>query len=388
MKLIIEKKVICFLLLTIPFLGIPFFDQYAILDILFNIGKIISSVFVISYYIIFKKRVSKICIIIICMEAYLVFTTWVNDADMKRCILTALPIIMVCLLYEIGFDCPYEFIKSQYILFSIIIFLNFISEIIFPKGMYISETTNYWNNWILGYYNNHSVYYIMAICMALLYFTLTKKAIGVFILFIEIMVSALLVHSGGVIGTLLAMFLMGLCLSRSVKMKNCIFYFFWCIHLVFFIVVITLNTEIAFILYDISEILFNKGNSFFARYNLWKLELRYLNRNWITGFGVENQMARLNEYGWALHTHNFILEILHQGGIVYLGFLCTIIRKTGKHMKLIQTPQIYNILILCFFGWIVNTLVEPFITPFLVSLFVVAERANKLSSVSFSKNYS
>lgn len=376
-KIKYNKAVIKFILLTFPFMSSTFCDQYIVLDLLFISGKVMASLYIIAYFIIIKKKVSLAAVMIITIEMFLLFTTVVNHAELRRCVMTVLQIAMVSLLFDMGLDSAKEFIVAQYFCFSIIIYLNFVCELMFPDGMFVAKVTNYTQNWILGYYNNHSVYYIMAICMTLLYMHYYNKIIGPVLLLSIIGVSALLVRSGGVIGTLGIMYSFLIIFLVCKKLVGN-YYIYWMIHVVFFCAIFLGRRALLNIAYIFAESLFSKGSSFLARVALWIREVTYLKDNWLIGYGIESQTARLKEYGWALHTHNLVLEILHQGGIIYFALFSFIVIYAGYKLNLCKDIFVVRIVSICFLGWIVATLVEPFTTPFLIALFIVAERVMEI----------
>lgn len=379
MKIKINKDVIMWILLTIPFMSSPFCNQYLFLDYAFKIGEVIAALFIIWLTVFYRYQPSYALLLITCMHIWVLFTTICNGADIGRCVSTIAPVIFVSLLYDIGMraDSIQTFVTAQYVCFSIVIYVNFISEILYPHGMYVSDITYYWQNWILGYYNNHSVYYFMALCMALLYMEMNRKYIGPICLIGVIYASALMVRSAGVIGSLLLALVLLISLYVTKKLIGN-YYIYWSTHIAFFIIVVLGNSSFWEKIMIYCQQIFGKGSSFYARYRLWKTELMLLSQKPILGYGIESQQARLNEYGWALHSHNLILEILHRGGVVHLIIFIVLVVIAGKRLMESNNSLIIGIISICCMGWVIDTLTEPFMTPFVVTLLIVAYNAKNI----------
>ena len=86
-------------------------------------------------------------------------------------------------------------------------------------------------------------------------------------------------------------------------------------------------------------------------------------------------------YSWTMHSHNLVLEILHQGGVVQLSLFALMIITAGSRLKKIKNDKLYCAISIAFIGWIIISLVEPYMTPFLMALFVVAFRAGAIEKV-------
>ena len=153
----------------------------------------------------------------------------------------------------------------------------------------------------------------------------------------------------------------------------------WIGHFAFFVVIIIMHsTRLVQVVFRLSEQLVKKGRSFRARYELWKRAILHICKHPILGHGIENQKARLLEYGWGLHAHNLVLEILHQGGIIYFIVFATLIILSGKKLLACQSKDLKISLTVAFLGWAVATLIEPFVTVLLMPLFFLAYNCEKI----------
>ncbi len=374
----VNKYFLLFCLLTVPFFDNGFVNNYPVLDAAFKFMKI-SAGFVVMYLYLFHHRHSFNALdrVFFSYEALLLVSTLINRADIFRAITTIYSNLIVFMLYEIGFDRSRQFIRSQYVCFSVIIYANLACEILFPEGMYTAPVTNYTQNWILGYYNGHTLYYMMAICMALLYSAVWRRWAGTVMMIASVYVASVLVRSGG---TLAALFVVGVLLVLYTR-KICPlkYHTWWLVPLVFILLIVVLRvSELSNYVYYVSSAAFGKGSSFAARLELWLKEVVYILRSPVYGHGIESQLQRLSQYGWGLHTHNLVFEILHQGGIIGFVLFALVVLVVGRRVRELRYKRIYCIICIAFAGWIVNTLMEPYTTPFLVALFVVGYRSTEI----------
>ncbi len=373
--LIIPKELLFYIFISIPFYSSSFVDRFAYLDNFFKGWKLISLMCIIVCILHFN--ISNVTFLIIVSELYLVVVTILRNADLKRALGTVFPIISMLLVYELGKNNFRVFIQSQYIIFSVLIYCNFLCEVAFPRGMFISPLTHYWQNWILGYYNNHSVYYIPAICIALLYGKIKKNNTLVFVLIMVIAISAIIVKSGGVLAALLAM---GVYWGVLRKKRFLGFFFSWGCGLAFFLIIVVMRTRVVVdFLTNIFEQSIGKGRSFIARYKLWGVAIEHIMDKPFVGHGIEGQIARLREYGWGLHAHNLILELLHQGGIIYFALFLIVLFICGKKCSLCSNRFVSSVVSCGCFGWVIATLVEPFYNALLMPILLLAYYSEEIS---------
>lgn len=296
----------------------------------------------------------------------------------QRSIVSAASVIAVVLLYDLfAGDIDYKkvFYSSQLWCFELLIYINLITEIIWPSGMYSANSGHFLMRkcYFLGYYNNHTMWFVPALLFAWLYASETRKYFRAVVLTAAIVASALITWSGGVLASLGAMIIVFvLTKRRSWRIFN--YYFYWLIHILFFVWVILLNTNN--IISRLVESLFHKGHSFDLRISLWAKYVMLIGNHWFTGYGIWDQMYREDQVGfyWGMHAHNMILEILYQGGIVYLVMFVALVLMSGK-MLMIESQE-SRIISIAFLGWIVATLVEPFAGGFLMGMFIIAYYSN------------
>lgn len=372
--------------LSFPHAKPGFASQISILDSIYDYLRLISFTIIIIC-VLSVKRLSITVLLIIFTEIFLVLNTAIKGGALHRSIVSAASIISVVLLYELAAgECEnkYEFKKifysSQLAVFEVLIYINLLTEIIWPNGMYIGESGHFIMKkcYFLGYYNNHSMYYIPALMFAWLLADLTGKRLRAIVLTIAIWMSAIIVWSGGVLASLAAMTIFYLIYNKEYLRPLVAYYIFWIIQPLFVIIAIILNTNNT--LLHIIDIFLHKGGSFNLRLLLWSSYLTLIGKCPYTGYGIWDQAYREDQVGfyWGMHAHNLILEILYEGGLVYLVLFSMIIIISGRQLKYKSNES--RIISIAFLGWIVATLVEPFTGAFLMGMFILSTYSNGYNS--------
>lgn len=355
------------ILLTFPHLKTDFFNQSLVWDSLFNFGRILSFCIIFFWYFFIRKKISKLMALFLVMESYVAINTFLQGRAMQACLISVFSVLSIAMLYDMYSDNREIFISAQLFCFEIFIYINFFSEILFPEGLY--QGILYSKNWFLGYYNTHTRYFLPALLFAYLYAYETGKKIRTIILTIVIYLSALIAWSGGILVSLIGMALVYIFFKNRTTIFNYINY--WLIHLVFFIGIILLHMQNLF-RWLIEDIL-GKWGSLEGRMLAWNNELYYIGESIVFGYGIEEGTERMIQYHfWASHSHNLLLEIFHQGGIIYFLLFVVIILVAGRKVLKYKCKEPCKIVATVFLGWCLHSLVEPYLTALLMGMFMVA----------------
>lgn len=168
--------------------------------------------------------------------------------------------------------------------------------------------------------------------------------------------------------TLLLMAVVYLIFRKRTEIFN--YFSYWMIQILFFIFIIVLKMQNLF-RWLIDDFL-GKWRSLEARVTVWNAELGLILNSFLVGYGMEYDEDRKMHYFWAVHSHNQLMEILHQGGIVYLLFWICIIIMAGNKLWKYRNSEAVKAISIAFFGWCVHSLVEPYTTAFLMGMFIIA----------------
>jgi len=379
--LVLDKDILKFILLSLPLFNVAYFNEVD------SVRKIYRLLMLIVIAILFAPDIGEglrkfkyMYLSILLLVSFPVLVTGVNGGDIKATINNAISIIAVIAVYTYGSKNWGKFIIAQYYLFEFFIYLNLLSEILFPGGLWVEEASGYTKNWLLGYYNTHTIYFIPALLMAYLYYRIQHNHRPVYMT-IAILISAFKLDSGGVKGTLLIMMITFVFFKRYWKMFN--YFSYWLLQVVFLIVVVFLSNSNFF--GEVVEKLFQKKLSFYARVDVWNSAIRYILQSPVWGYGVEDTAQVQEKLGWATHAHNLILQLLYQGGLLYLLLFICLIALAGAKIYKLRKTEIAQVMSIAFLGWAVDTITEPYITPFLVGMFVLAYDCNGINAVCGDK---
>lgn len=258
-------------------------------------------------------------------------------------------------------------IKVVTIYLKILIIINFVLVLLYPNGMYASNTYEY-NNWLLGYKSSLQYYVLPAIAFSWIdaVYCRKKSKITNFYIFFGLCITeaALSRNAMLLIGLSLEAICIALHMERRTKLLNGITYFissFILNGVILFFIQIMLNMPF------ISNILIRLGKdiTFTGRTNIvWPNAIEAIKKSPIFGYGVLTSSENIWMLGrgrlGVIHAHNHILQIILDGGFflfaVYLVFVVIVIYRM-MHYKNLQSTQILGMSI---FVLLVMSTVEIF----------------------------
>lgn len=367
--------------LTLPHMKPAYLARIPTVDMVFDILRGVSFLVIVLWHVIGRKSVSLVIALVAVWRVFLVSSTLVHGGEVYACIVESFSIMSVVLLYDAAYNSEKPiFISAQLFCFELMIYINLLTEVIFPSGLYTTVSTIVHNeNWFIGYYNNHSQFFIPALMFAWLYREKTGKTMRTILLTMAIYISAVLVWSGGVLLSLAGMTLIFLFLKKQTRLLN--YYTYWLLHIVFFVSVYVLHVQDWFhwLLVDI----LGKMGSLTFRITLWGRVLKLIAESPILGHGSQDVFVRTAEVHLAhgVHAHNMLLEQLYLGGVTGLTLWVCIILLSGRQLMKYSDTKESKIISTAFLGWCIATLVEPFTTPFLMGMFVIAYRSNQEEAI-------
>lgn len=362
--------------LTFPHFKPPYLEQIAIAELIINCWRMASFIIIFIWLLAVQKKVSLIAILIGMQQFFLLFTTVIHKGEMYNCVATLFSVMSIVLLYDLALAQEERdvFLSAQLFCFELVIYINLLTELLFPQGLYMEKNVLFIHhkNWFLGYYNNHTKYFIPALMFAFLYAKKSGKRLRIYLLTGAIFLSAFLAWSGGVI---LSLFIMALFFALQKKKQLVNYYACWSIHILFLLMI---YLKFYTVFQWFVEGILNKWHSLIVRITLWGRIIEQIGKSPILGHGVKDYVTRATEvdYNHGIHAHNQLLELLYQGGIVGLGLWIIVVIVAGTAVYRYRNTEESKIISVAFLGWCVATLVEPFTSPFFMGMFVVAYRSN------------
>jgi O-antigen ligase len=388
-KVCLNKKELLFFLIGCSLLNPPYLAQLDYIGDILDVFRVCSFLMVIIFTFLNKKKISIIAIIIITSQIFIVANTINHDAAVYKSIVNGFGIISVALFYDYAVKKDaIVFVKSQFLCMEVAVYANLLTVLMFPSGLYVtisefnSSLSN--RNWFLGYYNSATQYYLPAIMFAFLNIYIGGKKSRSYMLLVAIAISAVLTWSGGV---LVAVFLSAFFIFMGKKYTRLFNYFnFWFIQPIMLVLILGIQIQNVFRWF--LESFLGKWDSLIGRINLWRKVCESIYKSPIIGYGMETSLVRQQKVGlfWASHSHNLILDILYQGGIVYLGFFVLLVCLCGRKMMKNRNNFVVVIITAAFGGWSVHSIVEPFITPFLMGMFIVGYYSDRIINAGVDNN--
>lgn len=288
-----------------------------------------------------------------------VLSTFLSNNSIFECFRVVLPIFVLSLLVltSIRARSFVSLCRLLSIYFLIVIFVNFLTVILFPSGLYATESDliNPYN-WFLGFDNIHVLTFLLAGVVSLVFdyaknnlkrlsfVTCAIMILGTLTVFIRFSATSIVVmllfdiavllrkmigklkppHFGAVaivlVGVSVALFT-GFLLDVAVEFANTFF-----------------GSE-------------NKSKAVLDRFAIWQKTISAISDNgaWIFGLGVQGSEATIGQIS-ITHAHNQLLEELYVGGIVELFLLLTMLvlvfKKLAKCQNLLSVVVGASVLVL------------------------------------------
>ncbi|MBQ6502924.1 MAG: O-antigen ligase family protein [Flexilinea sp.] len=339
-RLRIEKKkekrlVFWMLILLLPHFEPGYFDaELPVVDLLFNIGRVFSALYIIYYAIERKHSLSMIMIVFTILQGWYFINTVIQNGISKRITINTISMLIGCLII----DCyakkyARQLIHALLIMYELLIYSNFITMLLFPKGLYATEWQ--WENWLLGFRNTFTFTFVPALAISMIWKHYSRRSFRFFLLLSVCVISSFLGHSATCLVTILVM--TGLYLTGFYRVKIITAGNVTSVFLVSFFAVVI------FRVLDYAEPFLKqlgRKTTLSGRTFIWDRTISAIGARSIIGYGqqdVELRVALVPQAYGATHAHNFVLEHLYSGGVIQLLiviiFLVMIIANLQKYKK-------------------------------------------------------
>lgn len=359
----ISKDSVFVFLCMLAFIRPEFLLRFSYMNQFYDIYRILISLILVSK-LIFRMHFSKFNLIWIAFETWIVLVTIIRGGSVPYSIKMAVIIISIAAIFEIYSNNPIKLYKNMYYVFEIFIYINFITLLLFPNGMYstgvIGETTE---NWFLGFKNKHLIYFLPATGITLILCKLDKVNFRRVLLLIITIISAVYVKSGTGILSLGILYIIVLIpfIGEIYKIFNIRTYLFGTIIMFFAIPIFRLQYLFSYII----VVILKKDINLTYRTDLWDRTLSAISQHPIMGWGeqsydVKHQLYSSNSI---ISAHNQMLEYLYTGGIIliilYLIINIMLVKKTMRYSGF-EVTQIVSALYLSLqIALIVEVYVDP-----------------------------
>lgn len=354
------------------FLLIPFFKpicfkyitKLLFIEKVFVTWKIVSAVIVLVLffiYIIKYFKIPKIILYIFIFEFLIFISTIINNGYLYRAVIDMVSIVAFCVIIYMGIqNNVINLFKSLSLLCTILMFINLFSMILYPDGIPADLYTNKLNP---------------------IFFMTTDNGTGVFIittmLFVVISNNLKKSHKPYIVELILSCCL--LCAFFSGSTTSMVICFFFIIYLGIFFrknKKITFNPIVLSISYLILSVMIisgltnifmlfvegilHKSITFTGRNQLWHDALQLIKSKFWIGYGRING-DYISIWGGRYSSHNILLELLLEGGVITLLLFTLINYKAVKILNIYINLRIANILSIGLFLIFIALMMEAFV---------------------------
>ena len=345
-----------FLLLSVPIIGI----------------------LIVKYFILSRKKPSNFFLILCTLCVLFTLSTYINSADILRCIKIDFTIISAAIWAEIFLNQNFTHtIKCVAHWAWFLLFLNFLIDLLIPAGVYADEWGNEYT--FLSLANSMEIYWIpfFAFCMyqSYNYSKIFLPKIAVFLVFVFIPSYNHTCDTGILLVVFMCLVSLGIVYIKSnKKLLLPIWPVIYGIGIVLVIIIVGSTKIFPFL---------SNYNTLMIRIGLWKNAIKQLEMSPIIGFGVGSTDEILFYNQWRNYSpHNMYIMILLWGGVLALiCFIWALIYATkGKKIN----DKAYAFFIISFISYLIYLLMEVNVnmTMFIILLFAIYIYPNRYRDIS------
>lgn len=337
LKISFSKQWLQWFFLLVWYFQVTYFTTIGWIDSLFTVGKICS--FAIMLFIFWRDRsfsVSNFFIYMVMYQGILLLITlyqggvWITHITYAASILG----LIFSLEYMFKKNCK-DAINVLMVIFELIIYANFITVVLFPKGLYNVEEDATRFYWLVGHQNQTILYVLCAIVLATLYSRYVKGSITLVnrskLLIIASIATIIMIWSATAVAGLSIMIIVLILDKMNIKLntKQAII-----VSLAVFLTFVVFQWQQYFSVIIVDML--KRELTFSRRTRIWENALYYIERKPLLGYGVEADIIAKMRFGFST-CHNKYLYILYQGGMVlfscFLVLLFTVAKKLDAFVK-------------------------------------------------------
>lgn len=369
----IDITSLAFVLLIIPFYKPGYFDSIGFLDVLFNGIRVIFSLFIFLFYVQKEKRYTKTLWILFLFEISFLISNIINGISLYVFIKNNVLQYAIFLLLSMYSSTPKVLIKTIFIIAEILVYINLVTILIFPEGMYTNITTN----WLLGYKNYYFPFFIGFLIVALLYNNYFTFSYRPYLLIITMVITLYVVESSTSLFVFVLFFLIYFLMRNSDSRLINAWTFTITYIVLFFILVLSRKMSLFSV---IIENIFHKNMTLSGRTRIWDSVISLVKQKPIFGWGLMSYEDSIGLIGLTTgtHAHNTLLQFLYTGGIVslilWVTFYCLIVNKLYKYRNY-NTAKVITIAL---FTYSIGCLVETYSSALIFVMFALADNIDRI----------
>ena len=318
-KIVIKKIRISSILMMIALIGFMKPSAtlaYPIIDMVFNVWRVISVGIILGLILYEKVHISKASHYIALFQVYLMGITILNRGDTIQAIINGLTIIGEVFLFEYAVKKNFKyFLEVICRVLVLYICVNQITLYLFPEGLLTTDRGA--PIYFLGIHNRFIFWILPALCYLCIksYIEFNKISLLIYIIhFVCIVTFWERNAAGATIGCLMFSAFFILISKRKIRIADYRMYI-----LLYFILWFTLSFFDSLDFWSwLTYGIFEKKGSLVVRINMWETAKRFWledSIHFLFGYGREFDLKILTKFPY-IHVHNNLLNVAYQGGIV------------------------------------------------------------------------
>lgn len=290
-------------------------------DMIYNAGRISISVVVIIYWLCVGKKSWAWVFTMIGYYAWILFVSVLYGASssiVKNCILAMVYGPALVMLVDLFARANYlRSITAVRRALEILFWLNVISVILRPKGLYIAIEANQNFGYFLGMRNNTIEIILPMLGLSLIEEHLTRQSLPHTTLLTAVALLTFMV-SKSMNAVLCMVFLLAYILfiyhGKTLRILNIWFYFIVSAVVTFLLTVLNIQQRFEHFVTSVLK----KSVTLTGRSRIWESALPYIRRKWFIGYGVESEAVKSSKIHAVNSCHNYFLDFLYYGGIILM----------------------------------------------------------------------
>ena len=334
-----QKQIWYIFLLLLPFFEPGLISLHGpFMRIFYNAGQVISSLVMFKLFVceLWKeRRMSTGLLAMTVMQAWMAVVVLINQGLDKAAFLGIISIMVVSVIIDYFARRNARALLEAFLrLYELLIALNFVTMLLFPKGMYFAPTDVSWMNWLLGYRNMFLFYFVPALALELINKHMTGRGKRFYIMLAICSASMLLSTSKtGLLGMLAFVFLYftGLYLKKGCNILS--------------VLGVGLAAEIGIVFLKMQNMfaplfaLLGREVTFTGRTEIWERTIKMIRENPLLGYGIQpaDVRGRAMRLWEGVKAHNLVLEQQYCfgliGSLLMIVFVAVFVIKLYKNRK-------------------------------------------------------
>lgn len=329
-------------------------------DHIFDILRIFPFIIGLGMYI-YNRKISKFILIIILYELSLFLSTFINNGNYLRLIVSCGTVISFCMLTELCIKQNSKlYFNCIFFIYIFLVIINFIVLIIYPNGIAVTDYY-YYNCNFLAIDNQLAPILIPAMALLCVYSAFYNKKMTISAAILILCISATMIitwSATGVVGWfIMIMYIMFIYKSKFTGLVNIKLLYLTFLALQICLVFLRIQEVFSFIIVDI----LGKNIFFTGRTEIWDLSYILIKKSPIIGYGVYEGYGLTFWHNKFYYSHNAILEVMLQGGVISLILFAILFIVSGISLYKFRDNYISGIITAAIFSMLVTMLMEAYI---------------------------